>query len=160
MSILDRLAFTIAQKNILQNIKKDFLMWNERDFEELYPKVFEEKYENKVLAKKVFEYYVDMHKKLQEKPNDYSSFEKVKYEARKYSFTTVEKEGFGLGSCPVASEGTRCCNLLTLDAVESCGFDCSYCSIQSFYNQNKVAFDKNFSEKLASLELIEMKHII
>jgi len=153
MSILDRLAFTVAQRNILQNIKKDFIMWNERDFESLYPQVFEEKYQNKVLSKKVFEYYVDIHKNLQEQANDYSSFEHVKYEARKYSFTTVEKDGFGLGSCPVASEGTRCCNLLTLDAVESCGFDCSYCSIQSFYNQNKVAFDKNFTQKLENLQL-------
>jgi spore photoproduct lyase len=55
--------------------------------------------------------------------------------------------------CPVASEGTRCCNLLTLDAVESCGFDCSYCSIQSFYNQNQIGIDKNFKQKLKDLEL-------
>jgi len=59
----------------------------------------------------------------------------------------------GLGRCPVASEKTRCCNLLTLDAVEKCGFDCSYCSIQSFYHGNKVTFDENFAEKLAQLEL-------
>ena len=153
MSILDRLAFTVAQKNILNNIKKDLLMWNERDFESLYPQYYEEKYENKALAKKVFEYYVDLHKRLQEKPNDYSLFENVKYEPRKYSFETIQKDGFGLGSCPVASEGTRCCNLLTLDAVESCGFDCSYCSIQSFYNQNKIGFDKDFAQKLEKLEL-------
>ena len=59
----------------------------------------------------------------------------------------------GLGRCPVASERTRCCNLMTLDAVEKCGFDCSYCSIQSFYHGNKVTFDENFAEKLARLDL-------
>jgi len=53
----------------------------------------------------------------------------------------------------VASEGTRCCNLLTLDAVQSCGFDCSYCSIQSFYNENKIGFDKEFKQKLQNLKL-------
>ena len=53
----------------------------------------------------------------------------------------------------MASEGTRCCNLYTLDAVESCGFDCSYCSIQSFYNQNRVIFDKSFKDKLKNLKL-------
>jgi len=45
---------------------------------------------------------------------------------------TRVRNKLGLGRCPVASEKTRCCNLLTLDAVEKCGFDCSYCSIQSF----------------------------
>ncbi len=42
---------------------------------------------------------------------------------------------------------------MTLDAVESCGFDCSYCSIQSFYNENKIGFDKNFANKLKNLKL-------
>jgi spore photoproduct lyase len=132
MNILDNYPFTVAQKNILNNIAKDFSMWNESNFEEQFPKELLEKYENKQLTKKIFEFYVDLHKSLQEKPNNYEGFEKVSYEVRKYSFEKIEKEGFGLGSCPVASEGTRCCNLLTLDAVESCGFDCSYCSIQSF----------------------------
>lgn len=153
INILDKYPFTVAQKNILKNIKKDFSMWNEKSMEEVFPLSIEEKYENKQLAKKLFEYYVDLHTELKNKQNDYSSFENIKYTPRKYSFETVQKDGFGLGSCPVASEGTRCCNLLTLDAVESCGFDCSYCSIQSFYNQNKVAFDKDFTTKLENLEL-------
>ena len=153
MSILDKYTFTVAQKNILQNIKKDFSMWNEKNFEDVFPTDYVEKYENKQLSKKIFEYYVNLHENLKKNPNSYDGFEKVKYDVRKYSFDTVKKDGFGLGSCPVASEGTRCCNLLTLDAVESCGFDCSYCSIQSFYNQNKVAFDKDFANKLENLQL-------
>jgi spore photoproduct lyase len=40
-----------------------------------------------------------------------------------------------------------------LDAVESCGFDCSYCSIQSFYNENKIGFDKDFKSKIENLVL-------
>jgi len=58
-----------------------------------------------------------------------------------------------LGSCPVASERTRCCNLLTLDAVENCGFGCSYCSIQSFYHDDEIHFDDRFAEKLNTLQL-------
>jgi spore photoproduct lyase len=42
---------------------------------------------------------------------------------------------------------------MTLDAVESCGFDCSYCSIQSFYKQDKITFDSNFATKLSKLKL-------
>ena len=66
---------------------------------------------------------------------------------------TREQGNLGLGRCPVASEKTRCCNLMTLDAVEKCGFDCSYCSIQSFYHGNEVTFDSGFADKLANLEL-------
>ncbi|MET0066280.1 MAG: radical SAM protein [Candidatus Thiodiazotropha sp.] len=65
----------------------------------------------------------------------------------------VVRERLGLGLCPVASPRTRCCNLMTLDAVENCGFDCSYCSIQSFYHGDEVRFDGTFAEKLARLEL-------
>jgi spore photoproduct lyase len=151
----NHIPFTHSQKQILETIQKDLFMWNECSFEQLYPQGFEEKYSGKQLAKKVFEHYVSEHKKLQNKQNDYSDFKSVRYTPRKYSFTTKQKEGFGLGSCPVASESTRCCNLLTLDAVESCGFDCSYCSIQSFYNQDTIVFDKEFAKKLENLELDE-----
>jgi len=150
---LEQYNFTFSQQNILKNIKKDFLMWNEKSFEDIFPNDYLEKYENKQLSKKIFEYYVNIHKNLQSKPNNYKNFENIKYDVRKYSFKAIEKKGIGLGACPVASEGTRCCNLLTLDAVESCGFDCSYCSIQSFYNQNKVGIDKDFKTKLKNLEL-------
>lgn len=150
---IEKYSFTLSQKNILKNIELDFKMWNEKSLEELFPKDIADKYENKQLSKKIFEYYVNIHKKLQSTPNNYKNFEDIKYETRKYSFESIQKDGLGLGACPVASEGTRCCNLLTLDAVESCGFDCSYCSIQSFYNQNKIAFDKDFKIKLQNLKL-------
>lgn len=64
-----------------------------------------------------------------------------------------ERERLGLGYCPVASERTRCCNLHTLDAVENCGFGCSYCSIQSFYHDDEIHFDSRFADKLGALDL-------
>lgn len=150
---LDKYNFTLSQRNILDNIAIDLRMWNEKSLEEIFPYKLEEKYENKQLSKKIFSFIVDFHKELQNIPNNYNNFETVEYKTRKFSFGEIEKEGMGLGACPVASEGTRCCNLLTLDAVESCGFDCSYCSIQSFYNQNKIGFDKDFKKKLDNLKL-------
>ncbi len=63
------------------------------------------------------------------------------------------KQTLGLGYCPVASTRTRCCNLMTLDAVENCGFGCSYCSIQSFYRGDTINFDSRFADKLQALEL-------
>ncbi len=74
---------------------------------------------------------------------------------RKNSTSVIQQDSDHtiLGSCPVASEKTRCCNLKTLDAVRNCGFDCSYCSIQSFYYDDKVYFDAKLSEKLKNLSL-------
>ena len=53
----------------------------------------------------------------------------------------------------MASPRTRCCNLLTLDAVEGCGFDCSYCSVRYFYDDETIGIDENFSQKLKSIEI-------
>lgn len=65
----------------------------------------------------------------------------------------TDLKGAVMGKCPVASEKTRCCNLNTLDAVQQCGFDCSYCSIQSFYHGNQVRFVRDLAAHLKGLEL-------
>lgn len=57
-----------------------------------------------------------------------------------------------LGPCPVASPKTVCCQLRTLDAVESCDFGCSYCTIQTFYG-DKIVFNKNLKEQLERIKL-------
>ncbi|MBN2626128.1 MAG: DNA repair photolyase [Spirochaetales bacterium] len=67
-------------------------------------------------------------------------------------FEEIKDDRNILGSCPVASVKTRCCNLMTLDAVFRCGFDCSYCSIQSFYSQGRISFHGNLREKLRAVE--------
>ncbi|MCP4471790.1 MAG: DNA photolyase [Gammaproteobacteria bacterium] len=65
----------------------------------------------------------------------------------------IDKNSLGLGRCPVASAHTLCCNLQTLDAVDNCGYGCSYCSIQSFFDGKQIGFDKDFVNKLKNLEL-------
>lgn len=65
----------------------------------------------------------------------------------------IDKKNLGLGRCPVASPRTLCCNLQTLDAVDNCGYGCSYCSIQSFFDGKQISFDKGFAAKLKALEL-------
>ncbi|VAY87467.1 Spore photoproduct lyase [hydrothermal vent metagenome] len=150
---LDRYNFTVSQKNILKNIMTDFKMWNENNIEKSIFLKYENCYQGKQLSKKIFEYIVSSHKNLKENENDYKIFKNLRHKANNFSYQTINKNGFGLGACPVASEGTRCCNLLTLDVVESCGFDCSYCSIQSFYAHNKIGFDKNLKTKLKNIKL-------
>ncbi len=149
-SFIKELAF--GKKLSLQEIReyviiaRDLDLWDEGDLASLY----QEHPSKKIALQKTKKAYED----LRIRQNSYKYFTPhINHQEQKYRFTTVEKDGFGLGMCPVASEKTRCCNLLTLDAVESCGFDCSYCSIQSFYNQNTIAFDRGFADKLASLKL-------
>lgn len=56
------------------------------------------------------------------------------------------------GPCPVASTKTICCNLYTIDAVDNCPLGCSYCTIQTFY-QDKIVFDEDIAEKLKLITL-------
>ena len=140
------LKFTHQELKQIIEMARDLEMWGEKNIIEIFP----EHNQKKVVFSRVRKIYED----IRAKPNSYKTFKLKNIPTeQKYSFKTEEKDGFGLGLCPVASEKTRCCNLLTLDAVESCGFDCSYCSIQSFYNQNTITFDSGFAEKLNNLEL-------
>lgn len=140
--------FSFQELKQLIDFAVDFRMWHEDDIS----KVFKEEYPSR---KNAFNHIRKVWIQLKEKPNSYSKFSKELYkdDIRKFSFKSFEGDKTGFGSCPVASANTRCCNLLTLDAVQSCGFDCSYCSIQSFYNQDKIGFDVNFKKNLESLEL-------
>ena len=70
---------------------------------------------------------------------------------RKVELNDQNNEVFGM--CPVASEKTVCCNLMTIDAVQGCSLGCSYCSIQTFYSDGKISIDKNLAEKLANIPL-------
>jgi spore photoproduct lyase len=140
--------YRFSHQELLQiiNIARDLEMWDEKRVYEIFP----DHPTKKVALKRLKEAY----ETIRNTPNSYENFElKNIPKEQKFTFKTKAKEGFGLGLCPVASEKTRCCNLLTLDAVESCGFDCSYCSIQSFYNQNTITFDSSFKDKLLNLEL-------
>jgi spore photoproduct lyase len=150
---LEKYNFTFSQKNILKNILIDIKMWKEKNISSDILESLEAKYSNKQLANKIFQEVVKHHTNLKQTPNNYKDFKNTKHKAKKFSFVDIDKNSLSLGDCPVASENTRCCNLMTLDAVESCGFDCSYCSIQSFYNQDKIGFDKNFKKKLQNLKL-------
>ncbi len=108
--------------------------------------------------KRLFALLTDKQDALRCQENDYTQLSRQdKPKTQKPLLKTTVQPHLGLGRCPVASERTRCCNLLTLDAVEKCGFDCSYCSIQSFYHDNQVAFDRGFADKLSKLELDPQK---
>jgi len=141
-----QLRFSHQDIKQIINIARDLTLWDEGSIVDLFPN-YEQKKAVLTKIKKEYEH-------LKNKANSYSKFTPNTLNSeQKFTFKVADKQGLGLGLCPVASEKTRCCNLLTLDAVESCGFDCSYCSIQSFYNQNTITFDSSFADKLNNLNL-------
>ncbi|WP_321777396.1 SPL family radical SAM protein [Sulfurimonas sp.] len=144
------LKFSFQEIKQIIDIARDLKTWNEGNLIDIFPQHAQKKV--------VFSRLKKTYDEIRKKPNSYKNFELRNIpQEQKYTFKTEAKESFGIGLCPVASEKTRCCNLLTLDAVESCGFDCSYCSIQSFYNQNTITFDSNFADKLKNLNLDKNK---
>ena len=140
------LKFSNQEIKQIITIARDLAMWDEKRISTIFPEHSQKKV--------VFTRLRKVYEEIRNKPNSYENFTLNNIaKEQKYTFKVADKQGFGLGLCPVASEKTRCCNLLTLDAVESCGFDCSYCSIQSFYNQNTITFDSGFKDKLLNLNL-------
>ncbi|MFV0480452.1 MAG: radical SAM protein [Campylobacteraceae bacterium] len=125
----------------------DLEMWGE-DIKALW--------ENKESKKEAISRLEKKYETLKNTPKSYKNFS-VKPKKENYTIKNVEKSSFGFGSCPVASPKTRCCNLLTLDVFEGCGFGCSYCSIQSFYSNGEITKDANFKEKLFGLQIDKEK---
>ncbi len=145
--VLDNFKWTFQESKILSDIIKDLKMWgyNIDDFFSFLNPA------DNMDKKQIFKQIKQKYENIRKEPIEYK--EKNKINPQKVKITQEVKKHLGFGACPVASEKTRCCNLLTLDAVESCGFDCSYCSIQSFYNEGKITFDKDFKSKLDSIKL-------
>ncbi len=141
-----RYRFSFQEFKQIVEAAIDCEMWGETPVSTLLARDFPQK-------KAAFNAVREYHASLRDGPVDYRSFAPDAYKAPKFSFVEKKDDALALGMCPVASPNTRCCNLMTLDAVESCGFDCSYCSIQSFYNQDRIGFDVKLAEKLSRLEL-------
>jgi spore photoproduct lyase len=146
--------FTQQQLRQLSDIAVDLVMWDEPPLHEIWPEIDNSKLDSKQRRQTLLE-LIDQHwRQLQQGPKRYPALAvTTEQESQRIKRINTEKERLALGPCPVASPRTRCCNLMTLDAVENCGFDCSYCSIQSFYHGDEVRFDSHFAEKLARLEI-------
>lgn len=144
--------FTQQELRQFVEIALDLNRWNESNITELWPELTAGSKSGRDKKKALLQQLTDKWLELKSAPNRYQK-QPSEPAITKPVPVTISREKIGLGYCPVASEKTRCCNLLTLDAVENCGFDCSYCSIQSFYHDNQVIFDTGFADKLSRLEL-------
>ncbi len=97
--------------------------------------------------------------RLKNEPKQYANRKYVKpVKPVKSRIQTEHSDANIFGWCPVASEKTVCCNLRTIDAVQSCAFGCTYCTIQTFYNQT-ITIDADLKTKLDSIPLEPDKRI-
>ena len=158
VDVSNRYPFSFQDLRQLSIIATDFYMWNE-----IGVKTCIDEYEllqEKVLSKKEVIAHVKNHwESLRGTKIKYEQVDKNKVERpkpKKVQLSEQKNEVFGM--CPVASEKTVCCNLMTIDAVQGCSLGCSYCSIQTFYSDEKISIDKNLEEKLANIPLDPKKN--
>lgn len=149
-------TFTFQELKKIINFSIDFKMWQEGSI-----KVFNTDTSQitniKQLKKKIFSALEKTWTDLKHSKKSYASFSQTtksspnKINNLDFKPSNKNDEVTILGKCPVASEKTLCCNLQTLDVVDNCGFECSYCSIQSFFPNNTIFYEDKLSEKLKRL---------
>ena len=146
-------GFSFQEIKQIIDIATDLEMWQEGELSSIWKEEGIDKLNGKNLRQKLVKELTLKWEQLKQQSNDYSNFNPQHISIPKLDFVSKTDDSIILGDCPVASEKTRCCNLLTLDTVKNCGFDCSYCSIQSFYTDGKIYLHENLRDKLNKLEL-------
>ena len=153
ISLSSRYRFSFQDLRQLSIIATDFYMWDYETVMECIEK-FEVSSNSPLNKKEVMSHIKGEWNKLKSSKIKYEEIDKLNTQRpkpRKVELNDQNNEVFGM--CPVASEKTVCCNLMTIDAVQGCSLGCSYCSIQTFYSDGKISIDKNLAEKLANIPL-------
>jgi len=145
---------TFQELKQLTDMAVDFQMWEEPGIGiqwSQYSRSLNQS--NKMFNKTVLKSIKNNWQSLKENETKYEMKSKRNYrsDVRKLKEINGDNEVFGM--CPVASEKTVCCNLRTIDVAQGCGLGCSYCSIQTFYENGSIAVEKNLKDKLAAIEL-------
>ncbi len=156
LALSEQYPLTFQQLRLLTEYSVDLACWQEGSLEQFYrPEALGNAMGKKASAV-VFRQFRDGYERLKCGKKKYPvarRFASLEHKFPEGQMVEVPLKGSIMGQCPVASEKTRCCNLNTLDAVQQCGFDCSYCSIQSFYHGNQVRFIQKLVSHLDTLEL-------
>jgi spore photoproduct lyase len=152
--------FSFQQLKMLTEYSADLICWKAGSLAQFHQPEAVGQAKGKQATGKIFQQFRKGYEKLKNGQKRYVGESRFSAGERKFpeeQMVEVQLQGNIMGRCPVASEKTRCCNLTTLDAVQQCGFDCSYCSIQSFYHGNQVRFIENLVSHLDALELDKEK---
>jgi len=57
-------------------------------------------------------------------------------------------QGTSIKACPGFSDNLVCCNYFTLDLIENCPFECTYCILQAFLNKPVITVHANLEDML------------
>jgi len=57
-------------------------------------------------------------------------------------------QGASIKACPGFSNNLVCCNYFTLDLIENCPFECTYCILQAFLNKPVITVHANLEDML------------
>jgi len=153
IKLSSKYRFSYQDLRQLSIIATDFYMWDQESVGECVEH-FEKLFDRSVHKKEVISHVKKQWNDLKSSKIKYEEVDKINSQRpspRKVTLNEQNNEVFGM--CPVASEKTVCCNLMTIDAVQGCSLGCSYCSIQTFYSDGKISIDKNLAEKLANIPL-------
>ena len=145
---------TFQELKQLTDMAVDFQMWEEPGVAvqwKRYSKSLNQS--NKIYNKTVMKSIKNNWQLLKENETKYNPKNKRNYSSSVRKLKEINGDNDVFGMCPVASEKTVCCNLRTIDVAQGCGLGCSYCSIQTFYENGSIAVEKNLKDKLAALEL-------
>jgi spore photoproduct lyase len=144
-----RLTFQELQRVV--TAERDLSMWEEPSLETWWRENREhfEEHEKKAPILSALWAWFD---EIKSKEKIYEKGRRKQLSSKTTRVERVSSEKRISGLCPVASADTICCRLRTIDAVETCPFGCTYCSIQTFYGQT-ARFDRDFGKKLAGIEL-------
>jgi spore photoproduct lyase len=149
-------GLTFQQLRFLVVYSLDMVCWDIEGLDRFYRPEALGKATGRQAAGKVFAQLKSGYESLRNVPRPCPDRHRFLAEEKKFpenQILEIDPAGPVMGKCPVASEKTRCCNLNTLDAVQQCGFDCSYCSIQSFYHGHQVRFVRDLARHLEGLSL-------
>ena len=122
-------------------------MWDEKPLTGILEEINKsEKYRNlpcKTAKKKMLSDFFRYFNSLKESEKVYPEIKLRRSTLRKAKTVLSGSSKKIYGMCPVASPDTLCCRLNTIDAVESCSFGCSYCTIretQYMGNKNTIIY--------------------
>ena len=152
-NMADRHRLTQQDLNNIVEIATDFEMWDAGPLADHWDESETDHLQGKRRKQEILARLTRRREELRTELPDYSRNSKPLREKGPITFSEKTDSDPVLGLCPVFSDKTRCCNLQTLDAVMNCGYECTYCSIQSFYHGEEIIFQGNFKEKLETIQI-------
>ena len=161
-SLFLKYQLTSAQRLIILKDSADLELFQEGD---IFSFIDFDKIDKQIGKRRGQELVEQIERKMHQlrySPTDYSTFSPPTIVRKKEYIEEIEADGlklFGKCPCPVDGEKTRCCKLTTLDAAMQCSFGCAYCSVQSFYSENKIKVVKDLDKSLKNIDTSSIWHI-